>query len=357
MPTFNYGENEKSMKQRRNRIAGKQREIVSICIILVFLAGICFVSMRTAKKEDETSYENALLTEEIQSASQTVELTMDKVIELFQSESLGEADYFAFSNAQIDDKEEAKKNGWLNYYANFHLPYKEEMYRLGASHSVEDDMLQDLYLTRESDRESVLIYTTDDKYIVVEDIEEYLNCKVQMSDLLSIELPQGYTLGNYMANIGVNGGTLIEPQAYEIREEALISSFDSGIPEWFYSGAISIIKSPQDWFVFEAGKLVDKQMIYWNHTSEEKIEVLEGLAMPAVLYRANHDLYTAAEMEDLYEQGIELTEEEATSDYWYIYFADPESELAYYLSLDARQFSKEQAIEIAKSVRFKEMGE
>lgn len=65
----------------------------------------------------------------------------------------------------------------------------------------------------------------------------------------------------------------------------------------------------------------------------------------------------AAEMEDLYEQGIELTEEEATSDYWYIYFADPESEIAYYLSLDARQFSKEQAIEIAKSVRFKEMGE
>ena len=387
----------KSIKQRIRRIARNQKAVISVCIVLVFLVGICFVSMSTDKKEDKgkqennviesqeveaagqifieeqsgliskiietpgTSYEKALLTKEIQYAPQTEELTMDRVIAMFKVGSLGDVDYFSFANAETANKEEAKKNGWLNYYVNFYLPYKEEIYRLGASHSVEDDTLQDLYLTRESDMESVLIYTTDDKYIVVKDIEEYLNYKVQMSDLLSIELPQGFTLGNYMANIGIDGGALIEPLAYAIREEELISgfgsSYGSGIPEWFYSGTISIIRYPQDWFVFEDGKLVDKQMIYWNHTSEEKIEVLEGLAMPAILYHANHDLYTAAEIGTLYEQGIELTEEETTSDYWYIYFASPESEIAYYLSLDARQFSKEQAIEIARSVRFAEIGE
>ncbi len=481
----------KSMKQRIQRIAGKQKAVISVCIILVLLVGICFVSVSTAKDEDRekqennvieiqdeetnisrflgiyyeadrngrysnmsadvmdgitnfyqdfeglvtqecleslmakrlpwshdkllteqgatvqvgnifleeqgegsyqynveitltidytvqeveaagqitleenglisnlketpgTSYEKALRSEEIPPIPQTKELTMDRVIAMFKTGSLGEADYFSFSNAEVANKEKAKEYGWLNYYVDFHLEYKGEGYHLGASHSVEDDTLQDIYLTRDSDMESRLIYTTGDKYIVVEDIEEYLNNKVQISDLLSIELPEGYTLGNYMANIGIDGGALIEPQAYEVKGE---DGYGSGIPEWFYSGAISIIRYPQDWFVFEDEKLVDKQMHYWNHTSEEKIEELDGLAMPAILYRANHDLYTAAESAELMEQGIELKEDELTSDYWYIYFASPESEIAYYLSLDARQFSKEQAIEIAKSVRFAEIAE
>lgn len=350
----------KSMKQRIQRIAGKQKAVISVCIILVLLVGICFVSVSTVKKEDrekqESNVENTLTIDNtVQEVEiQTDELTMDRVIAMFKTGSLGEADYFSFSNAKVANKEKAKEYGWLNYYVDFHLEYKGEGYHLGASHSVEDDTLLNLYLTRDSDMESRLIYTTDDKYIVVEDIEEYLNNKVQISDLLSIELPEGYTLGNYMANIGIDGGAFIEPQAYEVKGE---DGYGSGIPEWFYSGAISIIRYPQDWFVFEDEKLVDKQMHYWNHTSEEKIEELDGLAMPAILYRANHDLYTASESAELMEQGIELKEDELTSDYWYIYFASPESEIAYYLSLDARQFSKEQAIEIAKSVRFADITE
>lgn len=366
----------KSMKQRIRRIAGNQKAVISVCILLVFLVGIGFISMSTAKEQEElpenstaieqpvlidsTGIDNEYFSMDVpedfvnQVSYEIKELTMSQVIAMFKVGSLGDVDYFSFANAEAANKEEAKNNGWLNYYVNFYLPYKEEIYRLGASHSVEDDTLQDLYLTRESDMESVLIYTTDDRYIVVEDIEEYLNYKVQMSDLLSIELPEGYTLGNYMANIGINGGALIEPQSYEVKGE---DGYGSAIPEWSHSGAISIIKYPQDWFIFEDGKLVDKQMIYWNHTLEEKIEVVEGLAMPAILYHANHDLYTAAESAALMEQGIELKEEELTSDYWYIYFASPESEIAYYLSLDARQFSKEQAIEIARSVRFAEIGE
>lgn len=371
----------KSMKQRIQRIAGKQKAVISVCIILVLLVGICFVSVSTAKKEDRkvqnsedvvqttvdenglstmldetpgTCDDKPLLSDEVQSVTQTEELTMDRVIAMFKTGSLGETDYFSFANAEVDSKEKAKEYGWLNYYVNFHLEYKGEGYHLGASHSVEDDTLQDMYLTRESDMESRIIYSTDDGYTVIEDIEEYLNTKIQISDLLSIELPEGYTLGNYMANVGIDGGALIEPQAYEVKYE---DGYGSGIPEWSHSGAISIIRYPESWFVFEDGKLVDKQMSYWNHTSEEKIEVLEGLAMPAILYRANHDLYTASEIGELMEQGIELSEEELTSDYWYIYFASLESEIAYYLALDARQFSKEQAIEIARSVRFAEVTE
>ena len=377
----------------RQRMTENLKVVISVCILLVLLAGVLLASMSTSEKKERkvsvTTVEQQILTENTEIAKEQEieqkqelevakeqnvgdkadaiteqkvndktevennqnELTMDRVIAMCKEGSLGEADYFSFVNASVANKEKAKEYGWLNYYVNFYLEYKDEVYRLGASHSVEGDILQDIYLTRESDRETRLIYSTDDRYIMLEDIEEYLNNKIEISDLLSIELPEGYSLGNYMANIGIDGGALIEPRAYEIKYE---DGYGSGIPEWAHSGVIAIIQYPQDWFVFENGRLVDKQMRYWNHTSEEKIEMLDGLAMPAILYRANHDLYTASEAGELMEQGVELMEDELTSDYWYIYFASEESEIAYYLSLDARQFSKEQAIEIAKSVRFAE---
>lgn len=278
------------------------------------------------------------------------ELTMDKVIAMFKDGSVGTADYFSFTNAKVEDKEEAKKNGWLNYYVNYDLLYQDEPYRLGASYRVEDDTLEDVYLTRESDMESVLIYTTTPRYAVVKDIEVFMNSKIQFSDIVSIELPEGYTLSDYNANYGIHGGVLIEPLAYEIKGDSAASNVPA---EWIASGTISVIKDAGNWFLFEDGKIVEKQMGYWNHTSEEKIESLEGLAMPEILYHGNHDLYTAAEMENLLEQGIELSEDELTSDFWYIYFASPDKEEAYYLSLDQRQFTKEQAIAIAKTVDFR----
>ena len=76
--------------------------------------------------------------------------------------------------------------------------------------------------------------------------------------------------------------------------------------------------------------------------------------MPAILYHGNHDLYTAAELGKLEEQGIYIDAADTTSDYWYIYFAKEDSDVAYYLSLATNMFTKEQAIEIAKTVRFLE---
>ncbi len=283
-------------------------------------------------------------------AAQAEELTMEMLIAMFKDGSLDTPDYFSFANAEVADIEEARNNGWLNYYVNFYLSYNGETYRLGASHSVADHTLEDMYLTRESDMDGRLIYTTEEGRNVVKDIEEFLNHKKTLADMLTIELPEGYTLSDYKANIGLAGGVLIGPQAYSIREELDEDSYGA-IPEWMYSGTISGMNYSEDIFIFEDGKLVET-MQFWNHTAEEKVEVLEGLDMPAVLYRVNHDLYTAAEMGILMEQGIELTPKEATSDYWYIFFASQEREQAYYLSLDSRQFSKEQAIEIAKTVKF-----
>lgn len=275
---------------------------------------------------------------------EALELTMERVISLFQDKTIGQEDYTSYENG---DKE-APEESVMNYYINFTLPYHGETYRLGMSYGVESDVLEDIYIMRESDMEMGLLYTEEERYTVIADIEEFLKHKTVLSDIITVELPEGYTLSDYNANIGVNGGALIEPLAYTVKGD----SFGSQIPEWTYSGAISIIEDKADGFLFEDGRIIEKQTWYWNHSVEEKEETLDGLAMPAILYHGSHDLYTAAEREDLWEQGIELSEEEYISEYWYIYFASEESREAYYLSLDARQFTKEQAVEIAKTVRF-----
>lgn len=325
-------------------------------MIILFFLMMCFVSIPNVQPQElmEQAIQAAAVTEVSEAgvseteafAEEVSELTMEHVISLFRNGTIGEEDYTSYENGE---KEEAEA-GVLNYYINFTLPYQGEDYRLGMSYSVEDDELEDIYITRESDTETGLLYTREARYTVIDDIEAFLNHKVVLSDIITVELPEGYTLSAYHANLGVNGGALIEPLAYEVKGD----SFGSQLPEWTYSGVISIIADKTDWFLFENNRIMEKRGWYWNHSSEEKIETLDGLAMPAILYHGSHDLYTAAEIGDLSEQGIELSEEEYISEYWYIYFAEEESREAYYLSLDARQFTKEQAVEIAKTVRFLE---
>lgn len=313
--------------------------MITLLFYMISFTGVSDTQMyAVAVMPDQEVSETEAFVEEVS------ELTMERVISLFQDKAIGQEDYTSYENG---DKE-APEEGVMNYYINFTLPYQGETYRLGMSYGVESDVLEDIYIMRESDMEMGLLYTEEERYTVIADIEEFLKHKTVLSDIITVELPEGYTLSDYNANIGVNGGALIEPLAYTVKGD----SFGSQIPEWTYSGAISIIKDKADWFLFEDGRIIEKQTWYWNHSVEEKEETLDGLAMPAILYHGSHDLYTAAEREYLWEQGIELSEEEYISEYWYIYFASEESREAYYLSLDARQFTKEQAVEIAKTVRF-----
>ena len=160
----------------------------------------------------------------------------------------------------------------------------------------------------------------------------------------TLELPDGYTLSEYNAVIGTAGGKLIEPQAYEILGDIY------GTPiEWTMSGFIGKIPDVQRFFTFQYGR-IDDMLIIANHTSQEKVETLEGLDMRAVLCSISHDLYTAGDMERLKEQGINIPYDQ--SSYWYIFFAREDVKEGFYLALDQNQFSKEEAIEIAKTVKF-----
>ena len=68
----------------------------------------------------------------------------------------------------------------------------------------------------------------------------------------------------------------------------------------------------------------------------------------------SHDLYTTAGIEKLKGEGTDMSKIDLTSDYWYFWFVKEGAENYYVLSLSKKEFSKEEAINIAKTVIIKE---
>ena len=212
---------------------------------------------------------------------------------------------------------------------------------------LEDDSLADIYITRTSDWEMAWLYDGEDG-IYRSVLEEFLASKEDVNDWLSVELPEGYTLGEYNANYGYMGGALISPQAYELYGEDVFAPAD-----WYYAGCVSRMPDATERYQFVDGKLQEHHGVPWNHTSAEFVEVLD-LDWQAILMEVNHDLYTAAGTAWLEEDGIDTTQIDTTSDYWYFFFVKEGEDTSYYLSLSKKCFTKEEAIAIAETVDIKE---
>lgn len=296
-------------------------------------------------EKEKERLEQELIEQEKQKAEEEItkqdELTFEMVRTAAADYKLHELDFHSYSNGEKESFEEG--SGVLNYYVNFYYIYEGETYKLGVSHWLEDDTLNAVYLTRESDGETRWLYDREGGYSGL--MEDLLATKENISDWMSIELPEGYTIDNYNANLGWSGGALILPQAYELHGE--------GTPfapqEWYHAGFIGKIDYAHDWFVFENKKLLKESAPRWNHTSGEAIDVLD-LDWQTIFADYNHDLYTASEAWDLVEEGIDIEQIDTTSDYWYFFFAKEGEFRAYYISLSQNLFTKEEAIAIAETV-------
>ena len=281
-----------------------------------------------------------------QSSEEENELTFDMVREAAANHTLHELDFHSFSNGEewyFEDR------NVLNYYIDFHYDYEGEVYEISASHRLENDALWGVYATRESDGEMRWLYRDEDGIDEYSDyLEPLLATKENVGEWLSVELPEGYSLGTYQAHRGWAGGALISPQAYELYGDDVFAP-----EEWYYAGFVGQIPDADEVFGFENGKLVDGAINVWNHSSYEKLDVLD-LDWQALFVHYNHDLYTAAGQAWLEEDGVDISQIDTTSDYWYFFFAKEGEEKAYYLSLSQKFFTKEEAIAIAKTVDIRE---
>ena len=85
-----------------------------------------------------------------------------------------------------------------------------------------------------------------------------------------------------------------------------------------------------------------------------EFEFLEDCDMQAVLCEYSCDLFTAAESEEyMQEHGIAYEEFQWDSRYWYVFFAEEDSEYVYILMLNQEYFEKEDIVELARSIKFR----
>ena len=92
-----------------------------------------------------------------------------------------------------------------------------------------------------------------------------------------------------------------------------------------------------------------------NHSgSDSEFEFIEGCDMQAVLCEYFCDLFTIPEGEEyMQKHGISEEEFQWNSRYWYVFFAEENSEYVYTLMLNQEYFDKEDIVELARSMEFR----
>ena len=83
----------------------------------------------------------------------------------------------------------------------------------------------------------------------------------------------------------------------------------------------------------------------------EPVRVIDCEA-PALLVLVQHDLYTAASLEDVEAEYGPVPEEDQTSRMWYVFFAKPDSSEVYSISLNADLYEDTDVLKLARSVYF-----
>lgn len=241
-----------------------------------------------------------------------------------------------------------------------------QSYRLDVYYDKEDLELGGVYLHRESDRDVRLLY--DDR--VAEggglwrftEIDAFRRDIRQLGDWVSgWELPHGeqVEISPYRADLFLGGGVL-----FTWKEESRNLEEMWAPEEWKSAGGFSRVWREEEMegsgpspFLFDAdGRLTDMRIMS-NHSDENtdsarQKEILEGCQEQAILLSMNHDLYTLSERADLEEAGRPVPEEETTANIWYIGFAREDVPYGYILFLSERYYTREEAVAMARSVRF-----
>lgn len=279
-------------------------------------------------------------------------LTFQMVRKAFAQHTVNEINFHEYTNGS---REDFAYDDALNYLINFTFVYENERYKMQTSYEKNSDQLMDINILRLSDGEMRWIYTVNDEKeeIYPNDLQSFLDIKIAVADWLTLELPEGYSIGSYQGGIGYCGGALILPKVWQPKIQ------DSFAPiHWTYAGWIGKVAAPGDIFVFENGKLQTDRFPHANHSVELPVGIVDtssaGSGWTTLMVHGWHDLYTAADLGELEEAGEDLRSLETQSEYWYFYFVKEGDPNAYVLSLSAKDFTKEKASEIAATVKITE---
>lgn len=198
--------------------------------------------------------------------------------------------------------------------------------------------------------ETVTFLAAED--IITDDLGSGAISNESVTDWMDITLPSGYSISSFRDDIGWQGGALILPRSYDIA-----AGFDSAPSEWIYSGLISRMPADNTGVTYKNGIPDLSGIPMNNHTDAEYIKVIglerSNMQWPAIMLKENHDLYTASDMSRLSASGIDTEAMDLTSDYWSFWFVKEGEDTYYLLTLSAKDFTQEEAEEIASTVSIK----
>ena len=98
-------------------------------------------------------------------------LIMNDVIKQKDWSKLSLEDWKAYDNAAVKENQD---EGVINSYVTFELSYGDDIYKLQVSYHKADQQIDLINLIRQSDQETLLLYSADPKQSVTTDIEGYL---------------------------------------------------------------------------------------------------------------------------------------------------------------------------------------
>lgn len=285
-------------------------------------------------------------------------LTMEDLIEAFENNSVDKIDFSSYRNRRFDEDPGYEYDSFFNYTIRYLLTYNGKDYQVDAHYSRYRDGLTHVYITKLHNWEFFRLYDstyyTDPVYFHLgaadNDFTAYLNYDPEVTDWLQISLPPGYSVESFSyANTGAGeGASLIGPEFYEDYEEYGIST----VPDWISAGSVGPISQAD--IIIEDGVIVQKPIL-WNHSGETAIGMLEGFDDVLVLLEyVEHDILTLNDWQRLEEAGVDPDSIQGYSSYWYFFFIKEGTPRGYYLALSSDIFSQEEAIAIARTIRFTE---
>ena len=250
----------------------------------------------------------------------------------------------------------------LNYTYSCELEYGGEIYRFSTSYYKPEKVAETEYEAHEMcgirlthmNSGDICTFYTDVAPDLREDLEVFLNKTYDIKQYLTFDLPEGTWLGDFTLYVNdIYDGCLILGDFEEQPHS------ENAAKAWYAPGSIGVVQNmitgDTNIMEFEQGKPVSVRW-YSNHSGFiTKGEYLDGCEMPAILYEGEFDLFTAAESVEYMEKNKISSEDfDGTSEYWYVFFGEEDSEYIYYVALNQAYFAKEDVIALARSVKFTE---
>ena len=228
------------------------------------------------------------------------------------------------------------------YLANFEYDNKSfELYAQAGIVGQESEDISLVYVQNSENKIMLTLYHADESEqdCTVEKLDEFVNKDESLSNYLTAEVPEGYKTGTYQSGLeGMFKGCLLYKEDEEEKNAGVAYSMrHAGV--FVCTDESEILRYDED------GNLTDIKGSAINNTFDakegfEKVDLLEGCQI----------LIGKGQLEDYVQQNDEYE----TSEFWYVFIDRNDDEICYMLYFSTTDFTKDEAIEIVKTIEFTE---